>query len=82
MGFYKFIKIRGKDGARTGYYVPRMYRLHFSLTILRVFGLSYVRERLCGWTIWWVDSEENYNQAIKSLNELKKTRMFEYVVSE
>jgi hypothetical protein len=81
MGCYKFIKIKGREGANTGYFVPRMYQLNWNLTTLKVFGLSYVKERLAGWSIWWVNNEEDYIQAIKTLNELKKTRIFDYKVS-
>ena len=80
MGFYRFIKIKGRDGANTGYFVPRMYQLDGKIA-LKIFGFSYVKERLNGWTIWWVNNEENYIQAIKTLEELKKTRMFTYMVS-
>ena len=82
MRFHKFIKIRGKEGANTGYFVPRLYRLVFSWDMLRAFGLPYAMDLLSGWTIWWVDNEEDYAQVIKTLDELKKTRMFEYKVIE
>lgn len=81
MTFPKFIKTRGREGAMTGYFVPRMYKLVWCWTVLKTFGLSYVKERLMGWTIWWVDNEEDYLNAIRILDELKKTRMFEYKVS-
>jgi hypothetical protein len=81
MGFYKFIKIKGLDGARTGYFVPRMYQLGWSWKTVKAFGLPYVKERLTGWTIWWVNNEEDFVQAIEKLNELKKTRIFDYRVS-
>ena len=58
MGFYKFIKIKGIDGANTGYFVPRIYKLPFMLIELRIVGLKFVKDRLAGWTIWWVESEE------------------------
>lgn len=80
MAFHKFIKIKGPDGANTGYFVPHLYQLDWSWTALKVFGLQYVRERLNGWTIWWVDNEYDYNRAIETLDELKKTRMFGYKV--
>lgn len=82
MAFHKFIKIKGKEGNNTGYFVPRMYPLHCTRTILKVFGISYIKERLAGWTIWWVNNEEDYIQAIKTLDELKKTRIFDYKVSK
>ena len=83
MGFYKFIKIKGPkgEGIRTGYFVPRMYHLAFSWGELRLVGFRFVRERLAGWSIWWVNNEEDYQQAIKTLNELKKTRVFDYMIS-
>ena len=80
MAFCKLIKIRGREGAMTGYFVPRMYKLVWSWSILKVFGLSYVLHRLSGWTIWWVDNEEDYVNAVRTLNELKKTRIFEYKI--
>ena len=81
MTFYKFIKTKGEGGSRTGYFVPRMYQLVGVKNGLKVFGLQYIKERLTGWTIWWVQNEEDYVQAIRTLNELKKTRIFEYKVS-
>ena len=81
MAIYKFIKIRGPEGARTGYFVPRLYQLGWSWNVVKVFGLSYVKERLTGWTIWWVDNEYDYVRAIKRLDELKKTRIFDYKMS-
>lgn len=82
MGFYKFIKIRGMEGKTTGYFVPNLYRLDFSLRELNLFGLQFVKERLNGWTIWWVLNEADYINAIKTLNELKKTRIFDFKVTE
>lgn len=81
MAFYKFIKIKGKEGSRTGYFVPRLYHLAFSWRELKQIGLLFVKERLAGWTIWWVENEDDYIQAVKTLNELKKTRIFDYKVS-
>lgn len=81
MTFYKFIKIKGSDGANTGYFVPRMYRLYFRWSELKIFGLRFVKERLSGWTIWWVGNESDYTLAIKTLNELKKAHIFDYKVS-
>lgn len=81
MAFHKFIKIKGPEGAKTGYFVPRLYRLHSSWTTLKVFGFSYVKDRLNGWTVWWVGNEDDYVNAVKTLNELKKTRIFDYMVS-
>ena len=82
MTFYKFIKIKGPEGARTGYFVPRLYHLAFSWRELKHVGFQFVKERLAGWTIWWVENENDYNRAIKTLDELKKTRIFEYKVTE
>ena len=81
MAIYKFIKIKGRDGANTGYFVPKLYKLGCSLRTLKAFGLPYVKDRLGGWTIWWVSNEEDYVRAIETLNELKKTRVFDYKVS-
>lgn len=75
---YKFIAIKGIEGARTGYFVPHLYELTWSKSILKTLGLKYVFARLRGWTIWWTDTEERYTTAIKTLNELKKTRIFDY----
>ena len=82
MTFYKFIKTRGLDGADIGYLVPHMYKLVCCRIVLRVFKLSYVKERLAGWTIWWVEDENDYRRAIDTLNELKKIYVFDYRVSE
>ena len=82
MGFYKFIKIKGVEGDRIGYFVPRLYRLAFSWRELKHVGLLFAKERLAGWTIRWVRNEEDYTQAIKTLNELKKTHIFDYKVSK
>ena len=81
MGFYKFIKTRGLEGKATGYFVPRMYRYDFDFRELKNFGFLFVKERIRGWTIWWVENEEDYHNAIETLNELKKTRIFDYMVS-
>lgn len=80
MAFYKFIKIKGPEGKHTGYYVPRFYQLFFNWRELRFIGIRFVLERLAGWTIWWVYNEYDYIQAIEKLNELKKTRIFDYEV--
>ena len=77
---YKFIRIKGAEGARTGYFVPHLYQLVCNRKTLKVFGFPYVLMRLRGWTIWWVENENDYRLAIKTLNELKKTRIFEYQV--
>ena len=82
MAIYKFIKIKGSDGPNTGYFVPRMYQLGCSKTVLKVFGLPYIKERLTGWTVWYVQNEEDYRNAIKRLEELKKTRIFKYMVAD
>ena len=78
---YKFIKIKEFDCRDTGYFVPRLYKLAFSWRELKYFGFQFTKERLKGWTIWWVDNEEDFKTAVKTLNELKKTRIFEYKVS-
>lgn len=81
MAFHKFIKIKGKGGSRTGYFVPRMYQLVCGWHVLKAFGFPYIKDRLSGWTVWWVENEDDYIQAIKTLDELKKTRIFDYKVS-
>ena len=78
---YKYIKTRGPEGARTGYFVPCLYSIPFTWSAVRDYGLDYVLDRLNGWSVWWVDSKENLDQAIKTLDELKKTRLFDYIVS-
>jgi hypothetical protein len=80
MKVYKFIKIRGYEGARTGYFVPRLYELTCNSYVLERYGFRYIKERLNGWTIWWVENEDDFTQAIQTLEELKKTRLFEYKV--
>ena len=82
---YTFIKIKGSDGANTGYFVPNMYKLSLSwLEQLKYFGRKltflFTKDRLAGWTIWWVDSEENLKKAVETLNELKKTRIFDFKI--
>lgn len=81
---YKFIKIKGKgtEGSNTGYFVPRMYQLTCNKSVLKAFGLPYIKERLAGWTVWYVKNEEDYKNAIKTLDELKKTRIFDYMVAD
>ena len=81
MGIYRFIKIKGKEGKNTGYFVPHLYRLDFTFRELKCFGLEFVKERLNGWTIWYVNNHEDYCKAVESLNELKKTRIFDFKVS-
>ena len=81
MEFYKFIKISGLEGARTGYFVPHLYRLGYRIGV-KVFGLSYLKYRLMGHTIWWVDNKENLIRAIETMDKLKETRIFDYVISE
>lgn len=77
---YKFIKIRGLEGAYTGYFVPRMYQLTFNWPVVKTFKWWYLKEVLNGWTVWFVESGEDYERAIKTLDKLKKTRIFEYKV--
>lgn len=78
---YKFIKVKGCDSDKIGYFTPRMYKMPFIWKELKVVGLSFVKERLTGWTIWFVENEDDFNRAIKALDELKKTRKFVYMVS-
>ena len=79
MGLYAFIRLKGAEGnARTGYLVPRMYQLVTCWSVLKQFGFSYIKERLRGNTIWWVSNEEDFLNALNTLNKLKKTRTFDY----
>lgn len=82
MEFYKFIKIKGVSSKRIGFWVPHLYRLDFSWWELEIYGLRFAKERLNGWTIWWVRNEHDYNQAIEMLNDLKRTHVFEFKVTE
>lgn len=80
MSIHKFIKTHGPDGARIGYFVPRLYQIVWSWSAVKHYGIPYVKDRLTGWTVWWVSSEEDYIRAIKTLDELKKTHVFDYKV--
>ena len=82
MGIYKFIKIRGPEARRTGYFVPRMYGINLTWKTLKLFGLQYLMDRLNGWTVWWVGNKTDFDNAIKTLDELKKTRIFDYRVGK
>lgn len=77
---YTFIKMRGPDSANTGYFVHRMYKLTGLRYGLKIFGFSYIKDRLNGWTYWWVNDEADFENAKKALKELRKTRIFEYLV--
>ena len=79
MRFGGFFKIRDRQGNNTGYLVPRLYNVPFTLRELKHFGLLFVKERLAGWTIWTCD-EADYDQTIKTLEDLAKLRIFEYKV--
>ena len=82
MVFPKFIATKGPDSANVGYFVPRLYKLCWCSSVLKTFGFSYIKERLMGWTIWWVENEDDYNRAIGLLKALKaKDHMFDYKVS-
>ena len=81
MGFYKFIKIEGREGRNTGYFVPKLYPLSTLSIGLKIFGFSYIIERLRGCTFWYTFNKDDYIQAIKTLDELKKTRIFNYYIS-
>lgn len=78
--YHKLIKIRGVEGKTTGYFVPRLYQLFADWHVLKAFGLPYIKDRLNGWTIWWVDNEADFTRAVNALNELKKTRIFDFTV--
>ena len=80
MSIYGFIKTRGPEGAKIGYFIPRLYKLVWCWNVVKSFGFPYVKDRLTGWTVWWVESEDDWNRAIENLNELKKTHAFDYLV--
>ena len=82
MAFHRFIRIRGREGANTGYFVPRLYQLSSLRIGSKIFGFSFIKDRLAGWTFWWVDNEDDYINAVKTLKELKKTRIFEFNVQK
>ena len=79
----RFIKIKGIDGKNTRYFVPRMYKLSGGIIGLKVglkiFGFQYIKDILTGWTICYTD-KKYFDQAIKTLDELRKTRIFTYKV--
>jgi hypothetical protein len=79
MRFSGIIKIRGRDGKNAGYFVPRLYKMPFIWRELKHVGLLFAKERLAGWTLWICD-ESDYDRVTKALDELKKTRIFEYKV--
>ena len=81
MPFHKFIKIKGEGKTYIGYCIPNMYQLVCSWPILKAFGFWYIKERLTGWTIWWVSNEDDYNRAIETLEKLKERCAFVYKVS-
>lgn len=81
MAFHKFIKTKGEGAKTIGYFVPRMYRYDFWWKELKLFGFTFVKERLAGWHIWWVENEKDYADAVKTLKELQKTHLFTYMVS-
>ena len=80
MGFYKFIRLEGIEGNKTGYFVPKMYNISSIRLGLKIFGFQFIKDRLSGCSIWGVENETDYNCAIKTLDELKKTRIFDYKV--
>lgn len=82
MAFHRFIKTKGERANVIGYYAPRLYRLDLGSTALKIFGFSYLKDRLSGWYYWWVDSEENFVNATRALDELMKTNMFTYKYTE
>lgn len=79
---HKFIRIKGERAKTIGFYVPRLYHLNFDWWTLRRFGLRYLRDRLSGWHIWWVENEEDLKTALDGLHELQKTNIFKIQVSE
>ena len=81
MAFYKFIRTKGPDGKNIGYYAPRMYHLPDGIA-LKIFTFQYVKDRLAGWTYWWVDNKDEYIRTMEKLDELRKTHAFIYQVSK
>ena len=79
MRFAGFFKIRDRQGNNTGYLVPRLHHVPFTLWELKHFGLLFVKERLAGWTIWTCE-EVDFDQTIKTLKDLAKLHIFEYEV--
>ena len=81
---YNFIKIKGLDGMNVGYSVPRMYSLSFNWRLWKYFGYKFmlllIKDWLAGWTIWYVNNEDDYVQAIETLKKLRKTNIFEFKV--
>lgn len=82
MATYRFIKIKGERAGKIGYYVPRMHSFKSIRYGLKIFGFSYLKDRLSGWHYWWVEGEENLTIAIETLDELKKTNIFTYKYTE
>lgn len=83
MGFYRFIKVKsvGDVSKYIGYSIPRMYRLDFDWRELKLFRFQFVKERMNGWTIWWVENENDYQIAITKLNELNNVLPITYKVA-
>lgn len=82
MAFHKFIKTKGERAGVIGYYAPRLYSFKSLSHGLKIFGFSYLKDRLSGWHYWWVDSEVDFVNATKALDELKKTNIFTYKYTE
>lgn len=82
MALYKFIKTKGEGADTVGYYVPHMYRFDFSFKELKIFGLQFLKERMDGWCIWYVENEDDFAVAIEMLEKYKKTHLFAYKVTE
>ena len=82
MTIYRIIKIKGDYARRIGWWVRNMYRMEFDRFTWDNLGWRYVKERLSGWTIWYVTTEEDYAKAIETLNDLQKTHLFVYEVMD
>ena len=76
---YRFIKTTGKEGKVIGYRVQRLYKLHWRWG-LDIFGFRYLKDRLCGGTIWYALDDDRYFEAIGELKELQKTHSFKIKV--
>lgn len=77
------IAIKGKraDGVPVGYLVPRLIQLTWFYG-LKEFGLQYLWDRLCGWTVWFTVNQEDYDVAFAKLRELQKAHKFMFKTCE
>ena len=80
MEVYRFIAFKGNDSKKLGYRIPRLYPLFFRISELKQVGFWLVKERLKGWTIWFVTNDEDYKVAKEAIKELKKSHKFDFKV--